>query len=108
MALFDLPLSELERYAPDVRQPDDFDTFWAETLDEARQHDPLIAVEPVSTGLDLLDTWDVTFAGFDGHPIRAWYTRPAGSDGPLPAVVGYLGYGRGRGLPLERLVWPCA
>ncbi|GAB3892372.1 acetylxylan esterase [Kibdelosporangium lantanae] len=62
----------------------------------------------MATGLDLLDTWDVTFAGFDGHPIRAWYTRPADSRGPLPAVVGYLGYGRGRGLPLERLVWPCA
>jgi cephalosporin-C deacetylase len=109
MALFDLPLPELEKYTPDVREPRDFDVFWAETLAEARQHDTLVAVEPVPNELRLIETWDVTFAGFAGHPIRAWYTRPAGSQGhPLPAVVEYLGYGRGRGLPHERLVWPCA
>lgn len=109
MALFDLPLPELEKYQPDVREPGDFDAFWAETLAEAREYEPLIAVEPVPTDLALVETWDVTFAGFDGHPIRAWYTRPAGGlTDDLPAVVEYLGYGRGRGLPHERLLWPCA
>ncbi|WP_199443735.1 acetylxylan esterase [Umezawaea beigongshangensis] len=109
MALFDLPQSELRTYSPDVREPEDFDAFWTATLAGAREHDPLIAVEPVATGLRLVDTLDVTFAGFGGHPVRAWYTRPAGSAGrELPAVVEYLGYGRGRGLPQERLVWPCA
>jgi cephalosporin-C deacetylase len=27
---------------------------------------------------------------------------------PLPAVVEFVGYGRGRGLPVERLAWPAA
>jgi cephalosporin-C deacetylase len=109
VALFDLSPSELATHAPDVREPDDFDAFWTATLTRARAHDPLIAVEPVDTGLRLVDTLDVTFAGFDGHPIRAWHTRPAGDAGrALPTVVEYLGYGRGRGLPQERLVWPCA
>lgn len=109
MALFDLPLPELRRYRPEVREPADFDGFWAGTLAEARRHDVLVAVEPLKTDLALVETRDVTFAGFDGQPVRAWYTRPADTAGrALPVVVEYLGYGRGRGLPHERLVWSCA
>jgi cephalosporin-C deacetylase len=108
MALFDLPLDQLRRYAPAVAEPTDFDAFWRATLDQAAAHPALIDVRPEQTGLRLVDCWDVTFAGFDGDPVRAWLTRPAGEDGPLPAVVEYLGYGRGRGLPHERLTWAAA
>ncbi|KQR08385.1 acetylxylan esterase [Cellulomonas sp. Leaf334] len=108
MALFDLPLDQLERYRSDVPSPPDLDEFWAASIAGARGHDVLVDVVPVGTGLTLVDTWDVTFAGFDGQPVRAWYTRPAGVTEDLPAVVEYLGYGRGRGLPQERLTWAVA
>ncbi|NUU15965.1 acetylxylan esterase [Cellulomonas humilata] len=108
MAAFDLPLEQLERYLSDVPVPADFDELWASTLADARRHDVLLDVVPVDTGLTLVDTWDVTFAGFEGQPVRAWYTRPAGVSADLPAVVEYLGYGRGRGLPQERLTWAAA
>lgn len=105
MALFDLPLAELRTYRPEIAEPDDLDTFWADTLAEARTHDTAVTATRVDTGLTLVDTWDVTLPGFGGHPVRAWYTRPAGVDGDLPAVVEFLGYGRGRGEPIERLTW---
>lgn len=105
MALFDLPIAELRTYAPDVREPDDFDAFWAATLKQSDTAPVLLDVRPADTGLSLVETWDVTFAGFGGHPVRGWYTRPAATPEPLPAVVEYLGYGRGRGLPHERLAW---
>jgi cephalosporin-C deacetylase len=109
MALFDLPLSELERYAPAVDEPDGLDAFWQAALSAARRVDVLADVAAVDTGLSTVRTWDVTFAGADGHPVRAWYSRPAGTgDTALPAVVEYLGYGRGRGFAHERLVWPAA
>jgi cephalosporin-C deacetylase len=108
MALFDLPLEQLRRYAPEVAEPADFDAFWADTLWAARQTPVLVRVQPYPTPLRLVETWDVTFAGFAGEPVRAWYTRPGGVTGALPAVVEYLGYGRGRGLPHERLTWPVA
>lgn len=108
MALFDLPIGELERYAPAVREPGDFDAFWDATLKQAGAGPVLRDVRPVETGLSLLDTWDVTFAGFGGDPVRGWFTRPRGVAAPLPAVVEYLGYGRGRGLPHERLTFAAA
>jgi cephalosporin-C deacetylase len=109
MAQFDLPLDQLERYLPDVREPADFDAYWRAALATAGDGPALLGTarsEP--TGLDLLETWDVTFSGFGGDPVRAWYTRPAGTDEALPTLIEYCGYGRGRGLPHERLAWPAA
>ncbi|GAA3217465.1 acetylxylan esterase [Dactylosporangium siamense] len=108
MPQFDLALPELRRYAPALAEPTDLDAFWASTLDAARASPPVVSAAPVATGLRLVDTWDVTFAGFGGDPVRAWFSRPAGTTRALPAVVEFAGYGRGRGLPHERLTWVAA
>ena len=108
MALFDLPIDQLQTYLPEVAEPADFDAFWRTALATAADAPPLLDVRPGPADLALVRTWDVTFPGFGGDPIRAWYTRPAGVTDPLPAVVEFLGYGRGRGLPHERLTWAAA
>ena len=109
MPLYDLDRAALETYLPDLGEPADFDAFWADTLAETRSFDLSLTVTPVDMGLTLVDVFDVEFAGFGGHPIKAWLTRPAGpAAGPLPAVVEYNGYGGGRGLPHERLGWAAA
>ena len=108
MAYADLPLHELRTYRPDLDVPDDLEAFWARTLDEARAHDLAAGFEPIDTGLAVLDSWDVTFAGFGGQPIRGWFHRPRYADGPLPIIVEVLGYGGGRGLPHERILWALA
>ncbi|MBS2964870.1 acetylxylan esterase [Actinocrinis puniceicyclus] len=108
MAQFDLPLEQLERYSPAVPEPADFDAFWQRTVKDARNSPVILELREAHNGLRLVDCWDVTFAGFGADPIRAWYSRPAGIEAPLPAVVEYVGYGRGRGLPHERLTWPAA
>ncbi|AZP20970.1 acetylxylan esterase [Streptomyces aquilus] len=105
MPAFDLPLTELAHHRPLPEEPADFEEFWHGTLKEAAQEEVLVSVQPVETGLRLTECWDVTFRGFAGDPVRAWFSRPAGVPGPLPAVVEYAGYGRGRGLPHERLTW---
>ena len=109
MALFDLPLDALREYRPELAEPDDLEEFWQRTLSRARDaSSPIISLEPEENGLTLVDTWDLTFAGHDGSPVRAWYNRPAGVDSKLPVVVEYLGYGGGRGEALERLAWAAA
>ncbi|MGA5185961.1 acetylxylan esterase [Streptomyces griseoincarnatus] len=106
MPAFDLSPADLERYRPDVAEPADFDAFWKRTLGEAAgAGDVLVSADPVDNGLRLTETRDVTFRGFAGDPVRGWFSRPAGAGEPLPAVVEFAGYGRGRGLPHERLTW---
>ncbi|GAA4990518.1 acetylxylan esterase [Streptomyces hyderabadensis] len=108
MAHFDLPLDQLRAYRPEIPVPDDFDAFWEKTLSETRAHDLRATFEPVETGLTGATTWDVTFAGFAGHPIKAWFSVPAGAEGPLPLIVQYQGYNGGRGLPHCWPLWPLA
>lgn len=111
MALFDLPLPELERYVPELDVPADLDDFWSSTLTEARTHDLDVRSTPFDARLRLVDVEDLEFSGFGGHRVRAWVTRPAGSaaDGSaLPAVVEFVGYGGGRGRPHEHLAWAAA
>ncbi len=106
MAQFDLPLEELRRYRPERHEPADFDDFWGTTLGVARSAAFAARFEPVDAGLTTVHVFDVTFAGFAGDPIRAWLILPAVRNERLPCVVEYLGYGRGRGHPMEWLTWP--
>ncbi|MDI3420077.1 acetylxylan esterase [Streptomyces luteolus] len=108
MALFDLPLDQLRTYHPEHPAPDDFDEFWLKTLAEAREHDLAARFEPVEVPLAGVRVLDVTYAGFGGHPVKGWLILPADAEGPLPAVVEYIGYGGGRGLPHMHLLWATA
>ncbi|WP_109211584.1 MULTISPECIES: acetylxylan esterase [Microbacterium] len=108
MARFDMAEPELARYRPQVDAPTDFDVFWQATLAESRAAGGSVSRVRLDGPLELVDVDDVVFPGFAGDPVRAWFVRPREASGPLPAVVEFVGYGRGRGLPLERLHWPNA
>ncbi|MEZ3159300.1 acetylxylan esterase [Microbacterium sp. BWT-B31] len=108
MPRFDLSLADLESYSPDIGVPDDFDAFWRDTIASARAAGGEVTAVRASTPLRTVDVFDVTFPGFAGDPISAWLLVPAGAEQPLPAVVEFLGYGGGRGLPVERLAWASA
>ncbi len=102
---FDLPLEQLHTYRPEITEPQDFDSFWVNTLAEARAFNTPVTITPVDTPLALLDVYDIVFPGFGGHPVHAWYLLPKGCEGELTTVITYNGYGGGRGLPHERLEW---
>jgi cephalosporin-C deacetylase len=102
---FDMPLEQLRTYLPEREEPQDFDTFWADTLAQARQHPIAVHFEPVKTGLKMVEVFDVTFNGYGGQPIKGWFLLPRERSGPLPCVVEYIGYGGGRGLPFDWLLW---
>jgi cephalosporin-C deacetylase len=112
VARVDLPQDELVAYRPDVCEPDDFDAFWTRTIDEARAHGLEVRAEEVDTPYRTVVVRDVSFRGFGGDRIGAWFTVPRGTDdgadGPLPAVVEFIGYNGGRDLPGEALRWASA
>jgi cephalosporin-C deacetylase len=103
MPFFDMPLDELQAYRPKRVEPDDFDAFWKETLDKTRSYPLDATFERVDYGLNLLDTFDVTYHGYAGQPIKGWLILPKQRSGALPCVVEYIGYGGGRGFPLNWL-----
>lgn len=108
MAFFDFPLEQLQTYRPERNEPADFDAFWRATLEETRAHPLNARFEPVDAGLKLIETLDVTFAGYCGQEVKGWLLLPRERSGKLPCVVEYIGYGGGRGSPLNWLTWPAA
>ena len=108
MALFDMPLEQLERYTPTREEPADFDAFWRATLDEAASYSLDARFEPFDAGLQTIESFDVTFAGYGGQPIKGWLMLPRQRSGRLACVVEFLGYGGGRGFPTDWLLWSSA
>ncbi len=104
---FDLPLEQLREYRPQRREPEDFDAFWRSSLDEASRHPLEPKFEALDCGLVTVDSFDLTFAGFGGQPIKGWFMLPKlPKKDTLPCVVEFIGYGGGRGFPVDWLVWP--
>ncbi|MBI4922892.1 MAG: alpha/beta fold hydrolase [Devosia nanyangense] len=108
MPLYDFSLPELRRYQSDLVAPDDFGAFWEQTLSDSRAASSSVEFEPIDVGLKLVEVYDVTFAGFGGHPIKAWLILPRDRPQALACVVKFIGYGGGRGFPHEHLLWPTA
>ena len=108
MPMLDMSLEEMREYRPPREEPEEFDSFWVETLEQARSHDLNATFQPIASGFSTVDVFDVTFSGFNGDRIKGWYMLPHAADGPLPGVVEYIGYGGGRGFPVEWLAFPSA
>jgi cephalosporin-C deacetylase len=108
MAFFDLSLNELKIYCPDRDEPADFDSFWKSTIEAARAFPLNATFEKVDYGLVAQETFDVTFNGFGGQPVKGWLILPSQRAGKLPCVVETIGYGGGRNFPLDWLLWASA
>jgi len=108
MPRIDLSLAELWERHEELPQPAGLDAFWRRTLAEAAAVPLDVRINRVDTVLTTVETYDVTYAGFGGHPIKAWLHLPAAplrGEAPLPGVVQYHGYNGGRGLPHEFTFW---
>ncbi len=108
MPIFDFPLEQLRTYKPPRQEPADFDRFWQAELAAIIRHDPQPEFVRVDYGLATVETFDVTFKGYGGQPVKAWFLVPRGRKGRLPCVVEFIGYGGGRGFPHEWLLWSSA
>ncbi len=100
--LVDMPLAQLREYRYPRPAPPGLRGFWDETLAAARAAAGDVVAEPLAHPLRTVTVHDVAFPGFGGEPVRGWWLLPPEPDG---VVVEYLGYGGGRGLPHERILW---
>ena len=100
MPLTDLGIDEARTYRPNVPEPDGFDSFWAETLDEYSGVPQDLTAVPFDNRQALIDTWDLSWAGYHNSRVSGWLHAPAAVNGPLPLVIEYLGYSSSRGVPI--------
>ena len=107
MPLFDLPPEQLRGYESALEEPADFDSFWDATIAEARTFPLAASFTPVDNLLTVIDSFDVSFNGFGGAPIKGWLHLPAtrAEGGKLPVVVQYIGYSGGRGMVQQDTGW---
>jgi cephalosporin-C deacetylase len=99
----DKPLDELRDYRPEVAEPADFVAFWTAEVAAARGCGGAPDFAPVETPIRHADVFDVTFPGHGGAPIKAWLLAPRDPAPDAAFVVEYVGYGGGRGDPLDWL-----
>ena len=108
MAFFDLTADQLQQYRPEVARADDFEAFWANTLDTELTRPLEARIVPVATPMRTLDVYDVSWVGYGGQRVQAWLRLPAGTSEPLPAVLQYCGYSGGRGYPFNDSLYASA
>ncbi len=103
--LFDLPLEELRVYTPPRMEPSDFGDFWDRTLAAARTFPMNVEMVVYPHQPSTVEVFDVSFPGYGGQEVKGWLILPRQRTGALPCVVEYIGYGGGRGLPFDWLLW---
>lgn len=106
--LFDMTQPELERYRPEVVEPADFVEFWRKQLVDAGGHVLGATFTPVESRLRHVDVYDVSFSGYGGDTVKGWLQVPHRFAQYPALVVEFIGYGGGRGLPLEWLHFTAA
>ncbi|HKB91610.1 MAG TPA: acetylxylan esterase, partial [Opitutaceae bacterium] len=93
MPLIDKPLEQLRTYRGINPRPEDFDAYWATSLDEMRGVAADVELRQfVSLSTQTAECFDLTFTGIGGARIYAKYLRPKRIVKPGPAVVQFHGY----------------
>ena len=102
---YDFPLDQLKEYQPPRTEALDFDMFWEKTLLEVRKYPLNAEFDYFNSGLRIVDVFDVTYNGYNGQPVKGWLILPRDRPDKLPCIVEYIGYGGGRGHPIDWLIW---
>lgn len=106
MPVFDFPLEKLKQYQGINPRPDDFDTYWDESLAEMHALDSQIDLVPSKTlKSSVAECFDLYFTGTGGARIHAKYLRPKHLSGPCPAVLSFHGYTGDCGDWADKLSW---
>lgn len=89
---FDLSFDQLKTYQGINPRPQDFDTFWDESLSEMRAIDPQIELIQAEFQAPNIEFFHLYFTGVGGARVHAKLLRPANASSPHPAVLLFHGY----------------
>lgn len=105
MPVLDKPLPELREYRGTNPRPQDFDTYWDESLSELDSTDPQLELTPNHTLVSkIAQCFDLRFTGVGGSRVYAQYLRPKNAK-DCPAVLMFHGYSASAGDWSEKLAY---
>lgn len=105
MPLFDKPLPELEEYQGTNPRPQDFDTYWKESLDELASTDDALELAPnQALQSSIAECFDLRFTGVGGSRVYAQFLRPKKAKN-CPAILLFHGYSANAGDWSEKLAY---
>lgn len=97
MAVFEMPIEQLQTYRGTNPCPADFDTYWEKALEEMRATEPAVTLAPADFTCPFAECFDLFFTGVRGARIYAKFARPQRAAGKLPAVLIFHGYSANSG-----------
>jgi cephalosporin-C deacetylase len=101
--MFDLPLDQLRTYQGKNPRPNDFDSFWDQSLAEMQAIDPQIELVPAEFTTPQAECFHLYFTGVGEARIHAKLLRPRHVTTPQPAVLQFHGYSGDSGDWYEKL-----
>lgn len=93
-------LEEISRTSYPLTREPDFDAFWGDMLQRARNHDPRLTLDEIPDNpFHRVKIYDATQYALDGTPLKAWFYMPeeASAEHPIPAVIFFHGGNGSRG-----------
>ncbi|MGI6295441.1 MAG: acetylxylan esterase [Armatimonadota bacterium] len=108
MPIVDMPLEQLRTYQGRNPRPEDFDSFWDNSIAEMKAIDPKVELIPHKSRTKDIEFFDLFWTGVGGARIHAKYMRPAKAEKPHPAVVVFHGYSGNCGDWFAQLGWVAA
>lgn len=92
MPQVDMPLAQLHEYSGRNPKPENFETFWDDSIQEMKALDARVELRPHALDCPSAECFDLYFTGTQGARVYAKYLRPKNVSTPHPAVVMFHGY----------------
>lgn len=106
MKLFDDQVAEWKTLDVPLTQRDDFDAFWAETLENVEAGSLNVKGGKVEYPLPGMEVRDLTYEGLDGTEVSTWLLLPPeAKKATVPCLVWYHGAGYYKGVPDHYSHW---
>jgi cephalosporin-C deacetylase len=106
MHSFDSKIKDLYDYMPALTKQEDFDEFWQDTIQEAKQVPLKPEMEDYDYPSEHIKAYTFSYNGFDDTRIGGLYLLPTFlKKEKYPCLINYHGYTGGRGIPSDFMVW---
>lgn len=105
MQFYEEQMQSYEKYIPKPTKKADFNDFWDITIEESKLLPLNAEYKRLPYPIEQIEVFDVSYQGFGGTPIKAYYIRPMDHVHNLPCIITFHGYGGNKGSVSNYMKW---